>query len=700
MLFQRFIDPDNFERAWDKVATNRGCAGVDGETIAAFGWRKRTALPNLRQAVATGRYRPMPLRQFWIPKKADGNITGWRALRVPTVRDRIVQQALLQVLYPVMEAEFDPASYAYRPGRSHRMAVEKVNYWRSRGYDWVLDADIVKYFDRIQHERLLEEVQERINRPWLLHLIEGWITAGSLTPQGILLPQRGVPQGAVISPLLANVYLDDFDAELRARHWKLVRYADDFVVLGRSRQQVEQGRDRVAQLLQEMALQLHPEKTRITSFDQGFRFLGHVFAGELVLPLSPVPKAEPVPPGAKASSDLQLVYADTPDSPTAMQQALVAALKQSEQPIPPPLFVVLGYKVRPQTPVEITSQEIEWRNGMSSLYVVEQGTYLQKEQGRFILKAPKDDALEVPIQEVERILVFGNVQLSTAVIASCLGRHIPVIFLSQLGEYKGHLWSAEITDLVAEAQQFDRQTDEPFRCRTARAIVYGKLWNSKLLLMRQNRKRALPSVNKAITRLDDALTTLSNAERLLSLEQLRGYEGNGASHYFQTFPDLITHPDFPWQGRIFHPPTDPVNSLLSFGYTLLFNNVFSLLLAEGLNPYLGNLHRAERQKAYLAFDLMEEFRSPVVDSLVLRLINQKIVRPTDFTWPKENQGVYLTNPARRVFLKHFEQRMTATLTHPDVKEPVSYRRVIHLQVQRYKRAVLGQVPYEAFQRPR
>jgi CRISPR-associated protein Cas1 len=138
--------------------------------------------------------------------------------------------------------------------------------------------------------------------------------------------------------------------------------------------------------------------------------------------------------------------------------------------------------------------------------------------------------------------------------------------------------------------------------------------------------------------------------------------------------------------------------LLSFGYTLLFNNVFSLLLAEGLNPYLGHLHGAERQKAYLAFDLMEEFRSPIVDSLVMRLVNQKIIRPTDFSWPKENNGVYLTDSARRVFLKHFEQRMTEKLSHPDVKEPVTYRRVIHLQIQRYKRALLGNQPYEAFQR--
>ncbi len=141
-----------------------------------------------------------------------------------------------------------------------------------------------------------------------------------------------------------------------------------------------------------------------------------------------------------------------------------------------------------------------------------------------------------------------------------------------------------------------------------------------------------------------------------------------------------------------------MNSLLSFGYTLLFNNVFSLLLVEGLNPYLGNLHGAERQKAYLAFDLMEEFRSPIVDTLVLKLINKKIIRPTDFTWPQENGGVYLTDPARRVFLRHFEQRITESITHPDVKDPVTYRRVIQLQVQRYKRAVLGNQPYEAFRR--
>ncbi|WP_017302244.1 CRISPR-associated endonuclease Cas1 [Nodosilinea nodulosa] len=698
-LQNRFLDPTNFELAWDKVATNQGCAGVDGETIYAFGLHKSRNLTRLLQQVATSTYRPLPLRQFFIPKKSG----GWRELGVPTVRDRIVQQALLQVLHPVFEVEFEPQSYAYRPGRSHRMAVERVAHWRSRGYDWVLDADIVKYFDTLQHPRLLAEVKERLNQPWVLALLQGWITAGTLTREGILLPTCGVPQGSPISPLLANVYLDDFDELLTQAGHKLVRYADDFVVLARTQQRLVEAQTYVAQLLEGMGLSLHPNKTQITTFDRGFRFLGHAFAGDVVVPLSPRrPQAlTPNPsPNLGEGSTMKLTYADGPAQSTAIQQALVEALKRSQQPIPPPLFVVLGYQVRADVRVALESQEITWRNGMSSLYVVEQGAYLHKDQGRLVLKAPRaKDSLEIPLAEVERILLFGNVQLTTAVIAACLQQQIPVIFLSQLGDYKGHLWSAEITDLTAEAEQFARQHDEAFGCTTARAVVYGKLWNSKIFLLRQNRKRQFAEVRTAIERLDGALTTLAG-DAPLSLEQIRGYEGNGASEYFQTFGPLITNPGFSWAGRNFHPPTDPVNSLLSFGYTLLFNNVFSLLLVEGLNPYLGHLHGAERQKAYLAFDLMEEFRSPVVDALVMRLINQKIIRPTDFSWPKENNGVYLTDPARRVFLRHFEQRITEKVTHPDVKEPVSYRRVIQLQVKRYKRAVLGNQPYKAFERMR
>jgi CRISP-associated protein Cas1 len=161
-LQANFLSFTNFQMAWQKVAANQGCAGVDGETIAQFGRSLERNLAQLHKQVIQGSYRPMPLRHLVVPKQQ-----GWRNLGVPTVRDRIVQQALLQVLHPVMEPQFEDCSFAYRPGRSHLMAVRQVGRWHDRGYDWVLDADVVSYFEKIEHSRLLAEVKERVNQPWL-----------------------------------------------------------------------------------------------------------------------------------------------------------------------------------------------------------------------------------------------------------------------------------------------------------------------------------------------------------------------------------------------------------------------------------------------------------------------------------------------------------------------------------------------------
>ncbi len=695
-LRKRFLAMENFELAWDKVASSAGCAGVDGETVTAFGHRQERALLQLRKAVARGTYRPLPLRQLFVPKKDH----QWRELGVPAVRDRVVQQALLQVLHPLMEAEFEPSSFAYRPGRSHLMAVRQVARWRDQGYDWVLEADIVKYFSNIQHHRMVDEVAERLDAPWVLALVKAWMEVGVLTKGGILLPQKGIPQGAVISPLLSNIYLDDFDHRLAVTGHKLVRFADDFVLLARNQRRLLAGKAEVARLLDEAHLLLHPDKTRVTQFDKGFRFLGHGFAGDVIVPLKqPREKRQgaiaPVP-------DLRLVHAESESGPTEMQQALLAALKEKQSPIPPPLYVVLGYQVRSGSKakkrVEIASNEQVWRSGMSSLYVMQQGTYLHKQQGRFVVRPPQGEPLEIPIREVERVLLFGSVQVSTAAMSTCTELGIPVMLLSQLGDYKGHVWSAESPDLVVEIAQFERRQEMAFKVAISGAIVRGKLLNSKQLLLRLRREDSDPAVLGAILRLTDTIAALDRLADTLTLEQIRGYEGFGAAQYFAALNHLIRNPGFSLPQRAFHPPPDPMNSLLSFGYTLLFNNVFSLLITEGLNPYLGNLHGAERTKPYLAFDLMEEFRSPVVDTLVMKLVNKKAIRPTDFTWPTDKGGVYLTGTARRLFLKRFEERMSETASHPDVAEAVSYRRIIQLQVKRYVRSLIGNQPYEAFRR--
>ncbi|MBO3458990.1 group II intron reverse transcriptase/maturase [Aetokthonos hydrillicola Thurmond2011] len=281
-IIQEFLTLSNFQRAWEKVAENRGSAGVDRETIDIFASNQTLNIYQLRDAVANGTYEPHPYKQVIIPKK---NGTQ-RELKIPTVRDRIVQQGLLNVLYPIIEQKFSPASFAYRPNLSYLNAVEKVADWRDSGYSWVLDADLVKFFDNIDHQRLLKEVRFHVDHPGILCLIKSWISAGVLTEEGLVLPKKGIPQGSVISPMLANIYLDEFDRVISSSDLKLVRYADDFLILSQTQERIFAAYSEVSELLNSMGLTMHTEKTQITNFEYGFRFLGHGFLENAIFPVN------------------------------------------------------------------------------------------------------------------------------------------------------------------------------------------------------------------------------------------------------------------------------------------------------------------------------------------------------------------------------------------------------------------------------
>ncbi len=268
-LLERVLDLENLTAAWEAVAANEGMAGVDDVSIRRWrrNWEER--LVNLEADVRNQRYKPKRLRVRHIPKR-DG---GRRRISIPTVSDRVLQRATLQVLLPRFERKFLSCSYGYRPKRSVAQAVAAVIHYRDRGFRWVVDADIDDCFDSLDHELLTRFLEAEVPDWRVLQLMRRWMEVGK--PARDLV--RGVALGMPISPLWANIYLHEMDWRLVRNRWPLVRYADDFVVLAQSRTQAEQALALVERTLEDLKLRLEPRKTRIVSFSDGFEFLGVAF---------------------------------------------------------------------------------------------------------------------------------------------------------------------------------------------------------------------------------------------------------------------------------------------------------------------------------------------------------------------------------------------------------------------------------------
>ncbi|MEN8247160.1 MAG: group II intron reverse transcriptase/maturase [Thermodesulfobacteriota bacterium] len=277
-LIDKVYNPKTLKAAWKKVASNRGAAGVDKISIKRFRSNALFYLAELGRELHDGTFQPSAVRRVHIPK--DGKKT--RPLGIPTVKDRIVQTALKMVLEPIFEREFLPTSYGFRPGRGCKDALREVDRLLKEGCTWVVDADVKSYFDSIPHDLLMERIRKRISDGKVLHLIELFLKQEILEDMKLWNPTSGTPQGAVLSPLLANVYLHQLDLALYRNGFRMVRYADDWVVLCRNMGDAKAALSLIQSWIDNNGLELSPEKTHIGSSLQsghGFEFLGYRFEG-------------------------------------------------------------------------------------------------------------------------------------------------------------------------------------------------------------------------------------------------------------------------------------------------------------------------------------------------------------------------------------------------------------------------------------
>ena len=262
--------------AWEKVASNKGAAGVDRQTVEMFEKRAVQELEEIARELREDRYRPRAVRRTWIPKPGSSEK---RPLGIPTVRDRVVQTGVKFALEPIFEKEFAEHSYGFRPGRGCKDALRRVNELLQQGNLWVVDADLKSYFDTIDHHKLMQRVEEKVADGRLLRLIRMYLEQGIMEDMNLWIPEQGTPQGAIISPLLANIFLNPLDHMMARQGMEMVRYADDFVIFCQSREQAEKALELVKAWTEEQNLKLHPEKTRIVdaSVKGGFDFLGYHF---------------------------------------------------------------------------------------------------------------------------------------------------------------------------------------------------------------------------------------------------------------------------------------------------------------------------------------------------------------------------------------------------------------------------------------
>ena len=323
---------------------------------------------------------------------------------------------------------------------------------------------------------------------------------------------------------------------------------------------------------------------------------------------------------------------------------------------------------------------------MGTLYISQADSFIGKVDERINVKFDKQIIMDVPFIKLDGVVVLGRSTLSPAVVYELINRHIPLSFIDERGHYLGQLQPEMSGNIFIRKAQWQAAGETPQSIHAVQGFVRGKLKNYRQTLMRYQREFNDVDLSKNITRIEQVIAAISSTENINSL---RGLEGSGSAAYFGCFNSLIRNAQFSFPKRVRRPATDPVNSLLSFGYSLLRHDVQSAVNIVGFDPYLGYLHFDRYNRPSLALDLMEEFRPLVVDAVVLSILNRQLLTPADFETEPLSGAVSLTSEGRKTFLTLYEKKKISEFKHPVMGRKCSYREAFELQARLLAKYLMG-----------
>lgn len=672
-LCQRAADPRNLMAAVEQMRLAGRAPGIDMEPLDEFMDNLTARIPELRQSLNDGTVTPSPLRGLLIQRKNEAQGTEKLCpLAIPTITDRFLQRAVFLALEPALDSVFEESSYAYRRGLSHLRARDGVRAAREQGFTHVLDADIKAFFDEVDWDLLRIRLEAYLGDDPVVNVLMAWIKAPVEFEDRTIHRNKGLPQGAVVSPLLANLYLDQLDEAIEALGFKLVRYADDFVVLGKKAQDMQALRQSITEELQRLHLTLNQQKTSVVSYDQGFHFLGAFFCRSVVLEVAKDRNTVEsvltrLPPSLK-TEDRQVPLsgwlADFFNQPDPRQAQAELPAPGSHQPIPPPS----GYR--------------------RGVYVVTHDTQMQGRKQGLILTPPKQRPIIVSWNHISELVLLGSSFVPSSVIQRALANRVPISLHQRDGTPAGMILPQGVRcPSPTTVRQWEAFRDDAFRLQVARTLVAGKIRNIRI----SSRRRPAEGTTTLLAYLSGLEQKALSAT---DPDILRGIEGQAAHAYFQMWPKWVDvgFADFP--GRKGRGATDPLNVMLNLLYSQLYRLTQTTLFSVGLDPFLGAFHIARGRYAALASDMMESFRF-LVDRIIINAINHHHVRPGDVSRSeKAKYPVMLKPEAVKRLLGDFEEAMTRTVADVSGRAD-THRGHLYRQCLSLRRLICGEV--EAFE---